>query len=167
MKNIFHLIYKVFELLPWVGTPMKVINYEFKIKRLEKDNNYEKAREIRAEALIKIPASHQAPLLRSEGEDKLYRLQDFKGALSAFEQAIISNNQSSALYGVSSPDRIYGGAAQAAVLCNEKKKAMEHFLEFLKIVESYSKNPKLEGSLQWHRETLKQLESQLLPTKKG
>ena len=146
---------------------MKVVNYESKIKKLEKEGNYEEARKVRSQALESIPSSHQGPLLRSEGEDKLFRQKDYRGALETFERAISSMNQSPALYGVSSPDRIYGCAAQAALLCNETEKAGIHYKEFSEIVENFSKDPKLENALQWHRETLNWLESHLFSAKNG
>jgi len=159
MKIIVRLIYKLFEFIPWAGTPMKVINYELKIKRLERNGNFDEARKVRAEALSSIPPSHQGPLLRSEGEDLLYRQKNYEGALQIFEKAITAMQQSPALYGVSSPDHIYGGAAQAALLCNEIEKASKYYLEFSGMVENYSNDPKLENNLEWHRKTLNFLES--------
>ncbi len=161
MKKIIRFIFKALEYLPWAGTSIRVANFNSKIGNLEKGHNFKEARKVRSEALKIIPKSHQGPLLRSEGEDRLYRLKDYKGALTAFEQAIVSMEQSPSLYGVSSPDRIYGGAAQAALLNKEDDKAIQHYHEFAKIVEEFSKNKELENALKWHRETLKYLETNL------
>ncbi len=127
----------------------------------------EKAREVRTTALKTIPVSHQGPLLRSEGEDKLYKQKDSKGALEAFEKAIAAMEQSSSLFGLTAPDRVYAGAAQAALFCGDKEKATKYYFEFAKLVEKFSENKKLENALKWHRDTMKYLESQLMPAGKS
>lgn len=140
---------------------MKVINYDNRIRGLEKRNDFDFARDLRKEALQTIPFSHQAPLLRSEGEDLLYRRNACDEALAVFEQAISAMQQAPSMYGMSYPDRIYGGAAQAAIHCNQKEKANKYYQEFSSIVKDLSKDPKLESCLKWHQETLDYLEKYL------
>jgi tetratricopeptide (TPR) repeat protein len=167
MKKIIHILFKLLELFPWIGTPMKVVNFERVIREHEKNGNLEKARELRATALKIIPPSHQGPLLRSEGEDKLYKQKDYQGALIAFENAIAVMQQSASLFGVTRPDRVYAGAAQASLFCGDKEKASTYYFEFVKLVEKFSENKKLENALQWHRDTMKYLESQLMSASKN
>jgi len=167
MKKALRILFKFLELFPSIGTPIKVVNFENLINEFEKRGDLEKAREVRAKALETIPASHQGPLLRSEGEDKLYKQKDYRGALKAFEKAITAMEKSPSLLGVTAPDHIYAGAAQAALLLKDKEKATKYYFEFAKLVERFSENKKLENALKWHRDTLKYLESQLILASKG
>jgi len=102
--------------------------------------------------------SNFGPLLRSEGEDKLYQLKDYEGAFEAFEKAASAMKGSPFLYGVTSPDRVYSGAAQAAVYLGMKKQAQKYYQNLKDLFDSLRKNQKLGSSLEWHKETLKWLE---------
>jgi len=66
--------------------------------------------------------------------------------------------RSPSLYGVTSPERVYAGAAQAAVFLGMKEKAQKYYQDFKDLFDSLRKNPKLRNSLEWHKETLKWLE---------
>ncbi len=144
--------------LPFIGDPVKIINLNQKIKSFEKQGRFEEARTIRKDALVKISPTYHGPLLRSEGDDKLYQLKDYEGALEAFEKAILAMEKSPFLYGVTSPDSVYAGAAQAAVYLGLKEKAKKYYQSFKELFGSLKKNPKLQHSLEWHKETLKWLE---------
>jgi len=167
MKKVLRILFKILELFPSFGTPIKVVNFENLIKEFEKRGDLEKAREVRTTALKTIPTSHHGPLLRSEGEDKLYKQKDYRGALKAFEKAITAMEQSPSLLGVTAPDRIYAGAAQAALFLGDKEKATKYYFEFASLVVKFSENKKLEKALKWHRDTLKYLESQLMSAHKS
>ena len=152
---------KALEFLPFIGDSVKIINLNQKIKSLEKQGRFEEARSIRKDALIKISPTYHGPLLRSEGDDKLYQLKDYEGALEAFEKVILAMDKSSFLYGVTSPDSVYAGAAQAAIYLGLKEKAHKYFQNFKDLIDSLKENPKLQHSLEWHKETLKWLENNI------
>jgi len=140
--------------LPIIGEPIRVIIIDREIGKLESHDQFETAREIRKQALRKISLKHQGPILRSEGEDRLHRMHDYQGALEAFEKALSVLDMSPSSYGVSSPDRIYAGAAQAAVFLGDNEKAKKYYHKFAEIVSLFNANPKLKNSLAWHKETL-------------
>jgi hypothetical protein len=164
MKYILHILHFIFKMagfLPIIGEPIRVIVIDQEIGKLERQNEVETAREVRKQALSKMSLKHQGPLLRSEGEDRLHRIHDYQGALEAFERAISVLDMSPSCYGVSSPDRIYAGAAQAALFVGDKEKAKKYYDKFAEIVSRFSANPKLKNSLAWHKETLNWLDTHI------
>jgi tetratricopeptide (TPR) repeat protein len=161
MKHLFQLLLKLLGTLPFIGEPMRVVSLDRQLRALEKENAFQAARELRKKAFSKISISHQGPILRSEGEDRLYRLNDYRGALETFERAISVMGKSASLYGVTSRDRVYAGASQAALKLGDSQKAQKYYHEFAKMVAELSANPKLHGSLAWHTETLRRIESQI------
>ena len=154
IARFIRILLKLFEVLPLIGNQIRVININQKINTLETQNKFQEARKVREQALLEIPSRYHGPLLRSEGEDKLYRLKDYKGALKAFEKAILKIDQSPSLGGVTSPDRVYAGAAQAAIYLNNKEKALKYYFQFADLIKFLNKDPKLKPSLAWHKETL-------------
>jgi len=164
MKYILHLLYFIIRLagfLPIIGEPIRVIIIDRDIRKLEERNEFGTARELRKKALSEISLKHQGPLLRSEGEDRLHRMHDYYGALEAFEKALSVLDMSASSYGVSSPDHIYAGAAQAAFLIGDKERAKTYHHKFAEIVSMFSADPKLRNSLTWHQETLKWLNTHI------
>ena len=161
MKHVFRILLKLLGTLPFIGEPIRVVSLDRQLRALEKENAFQAARELRKKALSKISISHQGPILRSEGEDRLYRLKDYRGALEIFETAISVMGKSASLYGVTSPDRVYAGASQAALKLGDSQKAQKYYHEFAKMVAELSANPKLHGSLAWHTETLGRIQSQI------
>ena len=163
MKKALRILFKLLEGVPIIGIPIKVSNLDVIIRKLERKGDLKKAREVREAALKTIPFSHQGPLLRSEGEDKLYKLKDYKAALEIFEKAVDAMHQAPSTYGITAPDRVYAGASQAALFCGKVEKSTEYYFEFAKLVEEFSKDKKLDKALDWHKATMKYLESQLMP----
>ncbi len=70
--------------------------------------------------------------------------------------------QAPSLFGRTGPDRVYAGAAQAALYCGDKEKAKKYYFDFENLFEKISENRRHEKIFQWHRDTLKYLESQLI-----
>ena len=154
IARIVITILRFFEFLPIIGEPIRVVNINQKIRSLEKKDKLEEAHSIRENALLQVSSQNQGPLLRSEGEDRLYRLKDYQGALEAFEKSMIVMKKSAFLYGVTQSDNVYAGAAQAAVFLSDKDKATKYFDRFVELVDMLSEDKKLEDSLKWHRDTL-------------
>jgi tetratricopeptide (TPR) repeat protein len=158
---LLHIIFKTAEFLPFIGEPIRATNIDREIRELERHNDLHNARELRKQALSTISLKHQGPILRSEGEDRLYRIHDYQGALEVFEKALSVLDTSPSLYGISSPSQIYAGAARAALLMGDKEKAKQYCRKFSEIVSSFSADPKLKNSLAWHKETLNWLNTHI------
>ena len=140
--------------LPKIGEPFRALRVYHQILKLEKQGNFEKAREVRMTALSSINPKYQGPILRTEGLDKLYRLKDYQGAFEAFELAEVALDKSASLYGVSQPDSILAGAAQAAIFLGNKMKAIEYRDKFLELLNGLKKVRKTNKPFTWHEETL-------------
>jgi tetratricopeptide (TPR) repeat protein len=140
--------------LPIIGEPIRALNVYHKIKSLEKLERFEQARIVRKKAIETINQDYQGPLLRSEGQDKLYRLKDYEAAIEAFERAEIAMEKSAFLYGVSQPDGVLSGIAIAAVRSGDKNKAIIYRDKFTDMYERLKNVTKKKESLKWHEETI-------------
>jgi tetratricopeptide (TPR) repeat protein len=140
--------------LPIIGEPIRALNVYHKIKSLEKLERFEQARIVRKKAIETINPDYQGPLLRSEGQDKLYRLKDYEAAIEAFERAEIAMEKSAFLYGVSQPDGVLSGIAIAAVRSGDKNKAIIYRDKFTDMYERLKNVTKKKESLKWHEETI-------------
>ena len=140
--------------LPLIGEPIRALKVYHKIKSLEKEKKYEEARIVRKKAILAVNENYQGPILRSEGQDKLYRLKDYKGAIKAFEKAEIAMHKSAFLYGVSQPDGVLSGIAIAAVRLGDLDKAIAYLDKFTTLYDGLKKHTKKKNSLKWHEETI-------------
>jgi tetratricopeptide (TPR) repeat protein len=161
MNTFIKYIFGIFHLLPGLRKPIKSVELMHQIDNLEKNNQLEEARRFRKKAILKTPFKYRAPLLKSEGEDQLYRICNYKEALRNFEEAIDALQQCPALFGASSPDRIYAGAAIASIYTQQKEKAEKYYSEFSEIVEEFENSSISASSFKWHIETKAWLESQI------
>ncbi|MFX1265824.1 MAG: hypothetical protein ACFFH0_10630 [Promethearchaeota archaeon] len=153
LKPIIWFITKILELIPSYGNAIKAINIEREVRKLEKVNNYEKARKIRTEFLNKYPVKYLGPLWRSEGMDQLYNLENYEKALEAFENAIVcieGNGMICAFqYGVTDPLRVYCGAATAAIYVSDGRKARVYYDNFRELASRSSSKEKYREQLDW------------------
>jgi len=140
--------------LPIIGEPIRALKIYHEIKRLEKNGKFEEAKVVREKAIATVNPDYQGPILRSEGQDRLYRLKDYEGAINAFEKAEIAMDKSDFLYGVSKPDGILSGIAIAAVHLGDKDKAIAYRDKFIKLYDGLKQHVKSEDSLKWHKETI-------------
>jgi len=142
---------------------MRVLRSVDKVDELERQEKFEQARVLRTQLLCDTEDSRAAPLWRSEGNDRLYRIRDYQGALEAFEQAIASLDKSPSMYGVALPDQIYYGASVAAVMIGDKTRGARYCEEFANLVRVYRSDESLRKSeyLKQHEEGLRWLQSQL------
>ncbi|MFQ5916077.1 MAG: tol-pal system YbgF family protein [Nitrospinota bacterium] len=140
---------------------MRVIDTDRRIAQLEAAGDLEEARAVRSSALQEGPSTCLGPLWRSEGEDRLYRLKDYPGALAAFENALVAMEDSALLYGVSQSDRVLYGAALAAILMGDWARAEKYYHRFVELVDSLRSDPKLAGLLEWHEKSVGWLRGQI------
>jgi tetratricopeptide (TPR) repeat protein len=164
MKAITQSLLKVLELLPGIGQSLRVINMMHAIRRREEERKWAEARALRSAALKQVAAGRSAPLWRSEGEDLLYNRRDPAGALAAFQHAEHALVLSSSLYGVAAPDRIFAGAAQAALALGKRDEALAHFRKLSELVAELSRHGMRPDALAWHQEVLAKLKQQLAET---
>lgn len=150
-------------LVPAFRTSMRILRSVDRIDDFERQEEFEQARALRTELLHDTKDAHSAPLWRSEGNDRLYRIRDYQGALQAFERAMTSLDRSPSLYGVALPDQIYYGAAVAAVMLGDKTKGARYGQECASLVRAYKSDASLSKSeyVKQLDEGLKWLQSQL------
>lgn len=98
-------------LVPAFRRSMRILRSVDRIDEFERQEEFEQARALREQLLQDTEDANAAPLWRSEGNDRLYRIRDYQGALQAFERAMTSLDQAPSMYGVALPDQIYYGAA--------------------------------------------------------
>ena len=161
MRTMARSLLKTLEWLPGIGQSLRVVNLMHTIRRLEEERNWEDARGLRSAALQQATASRSAPLWRSEGEDLLYNRRNPAAALAAFQSAEKALNLSPALYGVAAPDRIYAGAAQAALAMGKIETGRAYFQKFSDVTAELSQQRVDPAALAWHQEMLAKLKRQL------
>ncbi len=154
-------LFRVLGRAPLVGVYVRVIGADNAIRRLERGGKEAEARRLRAEALRWAPAKAAGPLWRSEGQDLLYRRKDYEGALAAFEKAIEGLDGSAALVGVTRPDLVYAGAAQAALMAGQCGRASTYTEVFARKLAELEEQGKGRLDLAWHRDVLSWLRSRL------
>jgi hypothetical protein len=164
MRGLAQSLLKVLELLPGIGQSVRVINLMHAIRRLEEARNWAEARTLRSAALKQVAVGRSAPLWRLEGEDLLYNRRDPAGALAAFQRAEHALGLSTSLYGVAAPDRIFAGAAQAALALGKPEEALAYFRKFSELLAELSRQGMNPGALAWHQEVLAKLKQQLANT---
>lgn len=141
-------------LFPKAKEPVDALMVHLEIESLEKKGKYEEARKIRAAAISTVKTKYQGPILRSDGQDKLYRLNDYKGAIEAFEKAEIAMEGSPFLYGVSQPHSVISGVAIAAVYSGNIDKATAYRDKFQDLYQRLKKESPSSDSLKWFKETI-------------
>jgi hypothetical protein len=161
VRAITQSLLKVLELLPGIGQSLRVVNVMHAIRRREEERKWAEARALRSAALKQVAAARSAPLWRSEGEDLLHNRHDPTAALAAFQRAEKALSLSLSLYGVSAPDRIFAGAAQAALALGDVEAAREYFQKFAAVAAELFRQGKDPAALAWHQEMLAKLKRQL------
>jgi hypothetical protein len=161
VRGITQSLLKVLELLPGIGQSLRVVNLMHAIRHREEERKWAEARAMRSAALKQVAAARSAPLWRSEGEDLLHNRHDPAAALEAFQRAENALGLSPALYGVSAPDRIFAGAAQAALALGDVEAAHAYFRKFSEVSAQLSQHVKDPAALAWHQEVLAKLKRQL------
>lgn len=164
MRAITQSLLKILELLPGIGQSVRVVNAMHAIRRLEEERNWSEARALRGAVLKQVAVGRSAPLWRLEGEDLLYNRRDPAAALAAFQRAAHALGLSSSLYGVAAPDRIFAGAAQAALALGKRDEALLHFRKFSELVAELSRQGMGPEALAWHQDVLAKLKKQLAET---
>lgn len=161
MRKTIQRLFKILEFFPWIGPRLKIIRIFKRITYLFDSEQIEEARILRNEAFKKLNSRLYGPLYQSMGEDELYYKKDYNSAFVAFEKAISAYKKYPFLMGALSPDRLYGGAAQAALQIGEKDKALEYYNTFSDLVKAVSEEPSHRKYLDWHKRTLRLLEQNL------
>jgi hypothetical protein len=164
MKAFSRSFLGLLELLPGIGRGVRVVNRLHAIRRLEETKRWGEARALRQAALAEVSFSRSGPLWRSEGEDRLYNRRQYAAALEAFQTAEKAMGLSPALYGVTAPDRVYAGAAQAALLAGQIATAQAYTRKFSALVANLARQGKDRDALQWHQTILEQLQRELPDT---
>lgn len=160
LVNVGPFIGAILRHIPFARTPMHAIDLSHRIDELEGTGRFEEARHLRSAGLKELPASCRAPLWRSEGED-LLRSGDASQALAAFERALESAEQSAFLHGVAAPDRIYYGAAVAALEIGARDRATTYTGKFEELVKAFRNDPSLAQHIGAHEERLAWLRQKL------
>lgn len=161
MRAMAQSLLKMLELLPGIGQSVRVVNQMHAIRRLEAERKWVEARALRSAALKQVAVGRSAPLWRMEGEDLLYNRRDPAAALAAFQRAEKALGLSSALYGVSAPDRIFAGAAQAALALGNVEEARAYLRRFSDVAAELSRQGIDSAALAWHQGILAKLTQQL------
>ena len=157
MKLIYRLNSKILKFLtifPRTREPVNALIKYLEIKSLEKKGKYEEARRKRSTAILTIKTEYLGPILRSEGYDKLYRLNDYDGAIKAFQMAEIAMEGSPFLYGVSEPHSVISGVAIAAVYNGDIEKAIAYRDKLSEMYERWKKEFPSSDSLKWFDKTI-------------
>lgn len=164
MRALAQSLLKMLELLPGIGQSVRVVNVMHAIRRREEERKWAEARALRSAALKQVAAARSAPLWRSEGEDLLNNRRDPAAALVAFQRAEKALGLSSSLYGVSAPDRIFAGAAQAALALGNVEEARAYLRKFSDVAAELSRQGADPAALAWHQEMMANLKRQLPDT---
>jgi hypothetical protein len=164
MRELARSLLQIFEYLPGIGRSVRVVNLMHALRHLEEERRWGDARALRTAALKEVTFSRSAPLRRSEGEDQLYNRHDPSAALEAFRGAEKALALSPALYGVAAPDRIYAGAAQAALAIGQPDVARAYVRKLSDVMAELSRQNKDPAALAWHRDVLAKLEEKLSDT---
>lgn len=155
LKPLLWIISKILGIVPSYGNVIKAINCERDVRNLEKLSKYEEARKLRGKLLSKYPIKHLGPLWRSEGMDQLYKLENNKKALEAFENAISCIEGDSMIcafqYGVTDPFQVYYGAAAAAIYVSDGRKAKIYYDNLLELVSRSTSQERYNEQLDWLR----------------
>lgn len=165
-NSIFFKLFRLFiqsffslsKIIPNWGNSIRSIEISQKIENYEKKGEYGTARRIRSKALKQLPSYCLGPLWRSEGEDKLYQFKDYKGALDSFEKSI-AVMEKSGMFGVTSPDRVYYGAALSCLMLSDKNGAEKYYTLFKELVEKLAENKNL--NLEWQLNGIKYLKQEI------
>lgn len=163
MRALAESLLRFLELLPGIGRSIRVVNRLHAIRRLEDSRQWAEARTLRSAALKETDSARAAPLWRSEGEDLLHNRRDYPAALEAFRQAERALGRSSALFGVTAPDRIYAGAAQAAFLAGDLEAARAYAERLAVLVAELARQGQDPATLAPYRDLLEALSRQLPP----
>jgi hypothetical protein len=161
MRGLAQSLLRFLELLPWIGQSVRVVNRLHVIRRLEEERRWPEARALRASLLREVAFARSAPLWRSEGEDLLHNRKNYPAALEAFATAERAMHQSPALFGVAAPDRIYAGAAQAALLAGEFTRARLYRDRLETVISDLARRGTAPEQLQAHRTLLVELDARL------
>jgi hypothetical protein len=164
MRVFIRSFLSMLELVPGLGASMRVVNRLHAIRRLESERRWGEARELRSAALREVAFSRSAPLWRSEGEDLLHHRKEYAAALEAFTKAEQAMTQSTTLVGVAGPDRIFAGAAQAALLSGDTSRARAYTEKLAAIVGALARRAGNRDALVRHDEILRQLRTRLAQT---
>jgi hypothetical protein len=163
MRTLTRSFLKGLEWLPGIGRGVRVVNLLHAIRHLEDERRWGDARALRRAALEEVAFERSGPLLRSEGEDLLQNRRDPRGALEAFQKAEKAMGLSPALYGVTAPDRVYAGAAQAALAMGQVEMARAYHRKLADLVAELARQSP-PAALPWHHEILAQLDARLSDT---
>jgi hypothetical protein len=161
MRALTRSFLGLLELLPGIGRGVRVVNRLHAIRRLEEAKQWGEARALRRATLDEVAFSRSGPLWRSEGEDRLYNKREYAAALEAFQTAEKAMGLSSALYGVTAPDRVYAGAAQAALLAGQIATAQAYTRKLSVLVADLAQKGQDREALQWHQSILEKLQREL------
>lgn len=161
MRSLAQALLRLLELLPWIGQSVRVVNRMHTIRRLEEERRWPEARALRTSLLREVAFARSAPLWRSEGEDLLHHRRDYPAALEAFATAERAMRQSPALFGVAAPDRIYAGAAQAALLAGDRARARLYRDRLAAVVEELTRRGAASEQLREYRALLGELDARL------
>lgn len=147
--------------LPGIGRGFEMADVETEIARLEGGERFAEARALRTTTLERLPAWCLGPLWRSEGEDRLWRLHDYAGALDAFEKAMTAADGSPVTYGVTAPDRVFCGAAVAAVMVGDHVRARRYHAKLADLLAHLRGSPSLAEHVAAYDEVDRWLEQSL------
>jgi hypothetical protein len=163
MRTLTRSLLKGLEWLPGIGYGIRVVNLLHTIRRLEEERRWGDARTVRCAALQEVAFARSAPLWRSEGEDLLQNRREPRAALEAFQKAEQAMGLSPALFGVTAPDRVYAGAACAALAMGQIETARAYRGKLADLMTELARRSP-PATLPWHRDTLAQLDARLFGT---
>ncbi len=149
-KYLRKAIYFLFFPFLWVACFNKSIkagHIFVQVERLEREEKYKEARRLGKTWLLKLPIKYTAPLWRQEGNDLLYKMDNYERSLKAYENALKSLEENPSNWGVANPIQIYYGATISCLKLDLKDKARKYFQKFLPMYESYSQNIALKDSV--------------------
>ncbi len=135
------------------------------ISRLESEDRFQEARDLRANLLKKLPFSQTSILWKSEGEDLLYRQKSYQNASAAYQKAMSALDQNETYIGVIEPVRFYVGASIAFIMNKEEATALicrgklADYIEGLRSVDEFEEYlAGFEEQIRWIDERLQQQE---------
>jgi hypothetical protein len=156
-------ILKLFACFSTYGVAQVLKKYR-NIESLEKSGEFEEARQVRLKALTTLKQKYKGPFHISEGQDRLYRLHDYKGAINSFEKAELTIDKSTNLFGrdISQPDSALSGIAIAAIILNDVDKAKIYCGKLVAFYNGLEKNKCSDDWLKHLSETLNWLNQEII-----
>lgn len=147
--------------------PFKVLSIAKAIEYLEKNNEFDKADELRNHWISKVKFKNSAPLLFSQGNYNLEHRKNYQIALSSFENAANAFQQQPLHYSTVNPLDLYYGCAVSAIMLGRFDKGEEYFKEVKKYYRTINSGSNPSEYAKFYAKRIRWIEERLLTASKS